>query len=297
MADSRIAPRVFVLMLSVFAGIAVSLSVMGIYSVASLSVARRTREIGLRAALGAGQRQVSWLFLRRSLGYLAIGLPAGILGALGVGQLLRSVLVQVGPTDPLTLAGNRPALGRRMYRGRSYPGPESGSPRPDGCPAGRIVSTPEVAARVPTGSADGPPGIKSHRIPARPPPTAVRPGGFPATTRTLGIETKPSPGSASPSRNAQQGGLPRAVRTDEPVAFSGVQEADGAGQEGPVAEGPLEAARRDHGRIQRMSAGPGGWSGHGLHAGTPEPGRSAPGRVSYGFRVGGGTCQGAPWPG
>ena len=105
MADSRIAPRVFVLMLSVFAGIAVSLSVIGIYSVAALSVARRTREIGLRAALGAEQRQVSWLFLRRSLGYLAIGLPAGILGALGVGQLLRSVLVQVGPTDPLTLAG------------------------------------------------------------------------------------------------------------------------------------------------------------------------------------------------
>lgn len=105
MADSRIAPRVFVLMLSVFAGIAVSLSVIGIYSVATLSVARRTREIGVRAALGAGQRQVSWLFLRRSLGYLAIGLPAGIVGALGVGQLLRSVLVQVGPTDPLTLAG------------------------------------------------------------------------------------------------------------------------------------------------------------------------------------------------
>ena len=105
MADSRLAPRVFVLMLSVFAGIAVSLSVTGIYSAAALSVARRTREIGLRVALGAGQRQMSWLVLRRSLGYLAIGVPAGILGALGVGQLLRSVLVQVGPTDPLTLAG------------------------------------------------------------------------------------------------------------------------------------------------------------------------------------------------
>lgn len=105
MADSRIAPRVFVLMLSVFAGIAVSLSVTGIYSVAALSVARRTREIGLRVALGADQRQMLWLFLRRSLGYLAIGVPAGVLGALGVGQLLRSVLVQVGPTDPPTLAG------------------------------------------------------------------------------------------------------------------------------------------------------------------------------------------------
>ena len=105
MADFRIAPRVFVLMLSVCAVIALTISVVGVYSVAALSVARRTREIGLRVALGAGRRQTSWLFLRRSLGYLAVGLPAGILGALGVGQLLRSVLVQVGPTDPATLAG------------------------------------------------------------------------------------------------------------------------------------------------------------------------------------------------
>ena len=105
MADYRIAPRVFVLMLSVCAAIALTISVVGVYSVAALSVARRTREIGLRVALGAGRRQTSWLFLRRSLGYLAVGLPAGILGALGVGQLLRSVLVQVGPTDPATLAG------------------------------------------------------------------------------------------------------------------------------------------------------------------------------------------------
>ena len=105
MADYRIAPRVFVLMLSVFAGIALTISVVGVYSVAALSVAKRTREIGLRVALGAGQRQTSWLFLRRSLGYLAIGLPAGTLGALGVGQMLRSVLVQIRPADPVTLAG------------------------------------------------------------------------------------------------------------------------------------------------------------------------------------------------
>ena len=48
---------------------------------------------------------MSWLSLRRSMGYLAIGLPAGILGALGVGRLLQSTLVQISPTDPLTLVG------------------------------------------------------------------------------------------------------------------------------------------------------------------------------------------------
>ena len=105
MADYRIAERVFVQMLTAFAGIALAISVVGVYSVAALSVARRTREIGLRIALGAGRRQTSWLFLRRSLGYLALGLAAGILGALGVGQMLRSILVQVRPADPLTLAG------------------------------------------------------------------------------------------------------------------------------------------------------------------------------------------------
>ena len=105
LADYRIAERVFVQMLSAFAGIALAISVVGVYSVAALSVAGRTREIGLRVALGAGQRQTSWLFLRRSLGYLALGLPAGILGAVAVGQMLRSILVQVGPADPLTLAG------------------------------------------------------------------------------------------------------------------------------------------------------------------------------------------------
>ena len=73
-------------------------------SVNASSVAQRTREIGIRVALGAEARQISWLTLRRSLRYLAIGLPAEFLGALGTGQVLQAVLV-VSPTDPLTLAG------------------------------------------------------------------------------------------------------------------------------------------------------------------------------------------------
>ncbi len=76
---------------------------IGSNTITAFSVDQRAREIGIRIALGAQPRQMSWLSLRRSLGYLAIGLPVEILGALGVGQLLRSILV-ISPTDPLTLA-------------------------------------------------------------------------------------------------------------------------------------------------------------------------------------------------
>ena len=96
--------RVLGLMFSAFAGIALVLSAVGVYSVTASPVAQRTREIGLRVALGAEAGQKSWLALRRSLRYLAIGLPAGILGALGVDQVLQAVLM-VSPTDPPTLAG------------------------------------------------------------------------------------------------------------------------------------------------------------------------------------------------
>ena len=104
MALGRWPYRVLGLMLSLFAGIALILSAVGVYAVTASSVAQRTREIGIRVALGAEAGQISWLALRRSLRYLAIGLPAGLLGALGVGQVLAAILV-VSPTDPLTIAG------------------------------------------------------------------------------------------------------------------------------------------------------------------------------------------------
>jgi putative ABC transport system permease protein len=54
-------------------------------------------------ALGAQAKQVSWLILRRGLIHLGIGLTLGLAGAFGVGRLLRSMLFQTGPADPLTL--------------------------------------------------------------------------------------------------------------------------------------------------------------------------------------------------
>ncbi len=83
----------------IFAVIALALSSVGLYAVTAYSVAQRTQEIGVRMALGAQTGQVQWLILRRSLVHLAIGLAIGIAGALGVGQLLESVLFQSGARD------------------------------------------------------------------------------------------------------------------------------------------------------------------------------------------------------
>jgi len=95
--------RVFGTLFGVFALIALTLSAVGIYSITANSVAQRTREFGIRASLGAEPRTISWLALKRVLGYLAIAVPVGGLGAFAVGNLLRSLLVQTTPSDPLTL--------------------------------------------------------------------------------------------------------------------------------------------------------------------------------------------------
>jgi putative ABC transport system permease protein len=67
-------------------------------------VTQRTNEIGVRMALGAERRQISWLVLRRGLVQLGIGLSLGLAGAYALSQVLTEVLADVSPTDPLTFA-------------------------------------------------------------------------------------------------------------------------------------------------------------------------------------------------
>jgi putative ABC transport system permease protein len=96
--------RVFGSMFTIFALVALVLSAVGIYAVTSYAVTQRTSEIGVRMALGAQPRQVSWLILRGGLGQLAIGLTLGLAGAWSVTSVLQSLLVQTTATDPLTFA-------------------------------------------------------------------------------------------------------------------------------------------------------------------------------------------------
>ena len=105
MTQSRWGHRVFGGMLTVFAFIALALAAVGLYAVTAYAVVQRTQEIGVRMALGAQAGAVVWLFVKRTMLPLGIGLGIGLAGALGVGRLLQSFLIQTSPTDPMTLAG------------------------------------------------------------------------------------------------------------------------------------------------------------------------------------------------
>jgi putative ABC transport system permease protein len=94
--------RVFGSLFAIFATIALVMSAVGLYAVMAYSVTQRKTEIGVRMALGASGGDVRWLILRRGLWQMGLGLVLGLAGAFGVSRVLRTLLVQVTPTDPLT---------------------------------------------------------------------------------------------------------------------------------------------------------------------------------------------------
>jgi putative ABC transport system permease protein len=102
-AMSRLQPRIIGTLLGAFAFIALALSAVGLYAVTAYGVTERTHEIGVRMALGARAPQVVWLFIRRTLWPLAGGLVVGLVGSIGIGNLLRHLLIQTSATDPITL--------------------------------------------------------------------------------------------------------------------------------------------------------------------------------------------------
>jgi predicted permease len=103
LSQSRWPYRVFGVMLTVFASIALILSAVGLYAVVAHSVSQRVREIGVHMAFGAEARQVGWLVTRGIARPLCAGVVLGLAGALGAGKLLQSMLVRTSPTDPMTL--------------------------------------------------------------------------------------------------------------------------------------------------------------------------------------------------
>jgi ABC-type antimicrobial peptide transport system permease subunit len=88
-----------------FGILAVALAAIGLYGVMSYAVGQRTREIGVRMALGAQRVDVLAMVLRQSMTLVAAGLAAGLLGALALTRLLREALYGLTPTDPKTYAG------------------------------------------------------------------------------------------------------------------------------------------------------------------------------------------------
>ncbi|HEY2801333.1 MAG TPA: ABC transporter permease [Chthoniobacterales bacterium] len=99
-ADTWATPRLMAFLLSTFAGLALLLAVVGIYGVMAYNGQRRTREIGVRLALGARRRQIATMMLSQGARLLALGLTTGLIGMLAVSRVMRSVLFEVNVANP-----------------------------------------------------------------------------------------------------------------------------------------------------------------------------------------------------
>ncbi|HVX39962.1 MAG TPA: ABC transporter permease [Gemmatimonadaceae bacterium] len=103
--------RVFGTMFMIFGFIALFLASVGLYAVMSFSVSRRAREVGIRMALGAQGRDVIRLIFGQGFLQLAIGMTLGLAMAFGISQLLKVILFQVEPRDPVIFGGVAAVLG------------------------------------------------------------------------------------------------------------------------------------------------------------------------------------------
>ena len=96
--------RFQMLLLSIFALVALALAALGIYGVMAYTVAQRSREIGIRMALGAEQGQVLRMVLFSGLRLAGLGVGIGLAGAIAVTRAIAALLYGVSPTDPVTFA-------------------------------------------------------------------------------------------------------------------------------------------------------------------------------------------------
>jgi putative ABC transport system permease protein len=102
--------RFYMLLLVLFAGVALALAAIGIFGVLSYLVSQRTREIGIRVALGAGRAAVLSMVVRQAAVLATIGASVGLAGAIGLSRYLRAMLFELSPTDAVTFVVVGPAL-------------------------------------------------------------------------------------------------------------------------------------------------------------------------------------------
>jgi putative ABC transport system permease protein len=103
-SDSASDARFQVVLLVIFAGLAVALAMIGVYGVVSYSVGQRTQEIGVRMAMGAAAASIAKMVLREALLLAALAVAIGLAGAVALTRLMASLLYETTPTDPVTLA-------------------------------------------------------------------------------------------------------------------------------------------------------------------------------------------------
>jgi putative ABC transport system permease protein len=102
-------------LMSYFALIALGLAVAGVYSVISYAVSRRSREVGIRMALGARARDVLRMMLKQGLAPVGVGAIIGLAGALGLSKLLSNLVYGISTTDPTTYLGVTLILGAAAF--------------------------------------------------------------------------------------------------------------------------------------------------------------------------------------
>jgi predicted permease len=103
-------PRLMAGLAGVFAALALGLAAVGVYGMVAVLVVQRTHEFGIRVALGARPASVRGLVLAQGATHAALGIALGLVAWLGASRVLRSVVYDVAPTDPVTLAGSAALL-------------------------------------------------------------------------------------------------------------------------------------------------------------------------------------------
>jgi predicted lysophospholipase L1 biosynthesis ABC-type transport system permease subunit len=111
LAESVAQPRFYMVLLTAFAFVAIALSAIGIYGVVAYLVGQRSRELGIRIALGATPSRVVRLVVREGVTMVAVGIGVGLVGALAVTRLMGALLFSVKPSDPLTYVAVTTLLG------------------------------------------------------------------------------------------------------------------------------------------------------------------------------------------
>jgi len=104
LSESMASPRSTAILLALFAGLALLIATAGIGGIMALTVSQRVKEIGIRIALGAQPSRVLYMILRQGIVLAVIGVAIGLVGALALTGLAKSLLFEVTPTDPLTYA-------------------------------------------------------------------------------------------------------------------------------------------------------------------------------------------------
>ena len=105
LSDTLAARRFIMILMGLFAGLALIVAMIGVYGLLQYSTAQQTHDIGIRMALGAREREILTTVLGQGVRLALIGVAAGAIGAVALTRVLSSLLYDVSPTDPATLAG------------------------------------------------------------------------------------------------------------------------------------------------------------------------------------------------